>query len=238
MRSFRKMMLAAAFLLAARAHADPVTEWTALADQAGSGAADWRTLAIMHQAMHDAWNAALPTYQRWFPPAPDEPRPGDTLPQAAIAAAARRVLLELHPDYTGVIELLFRHAMARLPNRRAEQDGAALGDAIGIAAVRRPAGDGYERRHLFVKHSATGEWRPAPLEFATSGTTETRPFLFANANQVPSVPPSAPGSQGTVASLGVRRRLPLACIEPAVVIFGLGSVQVSCESPLLGCGAS
>ncbi|MBV8914910.1 MAG: vanadium-dependent haloperoxidase [Acetobacteraceae bacterium] len=187
-------MLAAALLLAAHAHADPVTEWTALADRAGGGAANWRTLAIMHQAMHDAWNAALPTYQRWFPAAPDEPRPGDALPQAAMAAAARRVLLELHPGYTGEVELLFREAMARLPNQRGEQDGAVLGDAIGIAAVRRRAGDGYERRHLFVKHSAAGEWRPVPLEFATSGTTETRPFLFASASEAPGVPPPAPGS--------------------------------------------
>src|SRR4051812_191543 len=73
----------------------PVTEWTVLADRIGRGAANWRTLAIMHQAMHDAWNAALPSYARWFPPSRDEP-PGDgALPQAALAAAARRVLLSL-----------------------------------------------------------------------------------------------------------------------------------------------
>jgi hypothetical protein len=187
-------ILIAATLMSVPARADPVTEWTALADRAGRGAANWRTLAIMHQAMHDAWNAALPTYQRWYPPAPDEPRPGHAVPQAAMASAARRVLLELHPDFKGDAELLFQRAMARIPNRRAAQDGSALGDAIGIASVRRRAADGFERRHVFASHSGQGEWRPAPREFATSGTTETRPFLFANANQAPSVPPPVLGS--------------------------------------------
>src|SRR3954452_18205008 len=107
MRLVRAMLVALVFA-AAQARADPVTEWTALADRAGRGAANWRTLAIMHEAMHDAWNAALPTYQRWFPPAPDEPRLADALPQAAIAGAARRVLLDLHPDFKDEIELLFR----------------------------------------------------------------------------------------------------------------------------------
>jgi hypothetical protein len=104
------------------------------------------------------------------------------------------VLLELHPDLAGDIELLFRRAMARVPDRPSARDGEALGDAIGSAAVRRRAGDGYERRHPFATHSGPGEWRPAPPEFATSGTTQTRPFLFATANEAPSVPPPAPGS--------------------------------------------
>jgi hypothetical protein len=189
-----RVILVALLLVSVQARADPVTEWTALADRGGRGAANWRTLAIMHQAMHDAWNAALPTYQRWFPPALDEPHLRDALPQAAMAAAARRVLLEVHPDFAGDIELLFRRAMARLPEGRAEQDGAALGDAVGIEAIRRRKADGFERRHVFAKQSAPGQWRPAPPEFATSGTTETRPFLFTSANETPSVPPPAPGS--------------------------------------------
>src|SRR4051812_17490568 len=93
-----RLLLLATLLPAAAARADPVTEWTRLADQLGHGSANWRTLAIMHQAMHDAWNAALPTYQPWYPPVQGEPRASGSLPQAAMAAAAHRVLLLLNPE--------------------------------------------------------------------------------------------------------------------------------------------
>jgi len=43
---------------------DPVTQWTLIADFYGRGNANWRTLAIMHRAMHDALNAAHPVYAR------------------------------------------------------------------------------------------------------------------------------------------------------------------------------
>ena len=76
---FRSGLRLAAALLALlapprpAAAADALTEWTLLADSYGRGIANWRTLAIMHQAMHDALNAALPTYARWAPPAAGEP---------------------------------------------------------------------------------------------------------------------------------------------------------------------
>ncbi len=43
---------------------DAVADWTITADRLGHGNANWRTLAIMHQAMHDAVNAAVPIYAR------------------------------------------------------------------------------------------------------------------------------------------------------------------------------
>ena len=96
--AIRLLLLAPLLLAAAAAGPDPVTEWTRLADQLGHGSANWRTLAIMHQAMHDAWNAALPTYQPWYPPVQGEPRASGSLPQTAMAAAAHRVLLLLNPE--------------------------------------------------------------------------------------------------------------------------------------------
>jgi hypothetical protein len=55
------------------AAADAVTEWSLLADSIAHGAANWHSLAIMHQAVHDAQNAAEPVYARWFPATADEP---------------------------------------------------------------------------------------------------------------------------------------------------------------------
>lgn len=78
------VLLALLLALPARpaAASDAVTDWTLLADRLGQGAANWRTLAVMHQAMHDALNAVLPVHARWALPhlavalLDDAPRPG------------------------------------------------------------------------------------------------------------------------------------------------------------------
>ena len=64
------------------AASDAVTAWTLAADRLGRGGANWRTLAIMHRAMHDAVNAAQPTYARWHPAEPGEPAVDPALPRA------------------------------------------------------------------------------------------------------------------------------------------------------------
>lgn len=192
--------------------ADAVTEWTLLADKLGYGAANWRTLAIMHQAMHDAGNAALPIYERWFPPGPnepgpDEPRPTRATPQAAMAGAAMRVLVGLHPDDWPAVDLLYRTALARLPDDPETRAGAWLGDAIGRAAVDRRVADGFSVVKPFPKGDAPGRWRPAPEAYSNSNTTETQPFLFRATDEVPAPPPPAPGSPAFVEGIAEALRM-------------------------------
>jgi len=172
---------------------NPVTEWTLLADNYRKGAANWHTLAIMHMAMHDALNAALPVYARWFPPTPDEPKLYDAIPQAAMAAA-RRVLLELHPFFRFETERLYSRALARLPDSQERADGVRLGDAVGLAATRRRENDRFNDVYLFPTSTQPGKWRTTPPEYENSYTTRTRPFLFSSRTAVPSRPPPQPGS--------------------------------------------
>jgi hypothetical protein len=195
-RSIRALRLAALLALpfAPRpAAADPVTEWTALADQIGGGrTANWHTLAIMHRAMHDAGNAALPIYARWDPPAADEPPGAGAVPQAAMAAAAREVIALLHPARRAEADRLLRDALARLGEGEAREAGVALGRAVGAAAVARRQDDGYERRHFFPSGAAPGQWRAPPN--GPGGYTETRPFLFRDLDDAAPRPPPPPGS--------------------------------------------
>src|SRR5271155_4866736 len=86
--------------VAERRGGDAVTQWTLIDDYYGNGVADWRALAIMHIAMHDALNAAHPVYQRWWTAGAGEPAAGGANPEVAMAAAAEQVLLLLHPDRT------------------------------------------------------------------------------------------------------------------------------------------
>src|SRR5882672_11101444 len=69
---------------AQRRGGDTVTQWTLIADDYGNGAANWRTLAIMQMAMHDALNAAHPVYGRWWPAAAGEPAADGANPEVAM----------------------------------------------------------------------------------------------------------------------------------------------------------
>ncbi len=207
----RAAFVAAAFGLLAgaacpAAAADTVTEWSLLADSIAHGSANWHSLAIMHQAMHDARNAAEPVYARWFPPAADEPAGAGADPDAAMAAAARRVLATEHPTDLAEIEQTYRTALARIPAEPARAAGAALGEAVGAAAVARRQDDGFRRVRPFLEDKSPGRWRRTPPEFRTSYTTDSRPFLFAAGNDVdPQPPPDASTPQFQAAAAEVQR---------------------------------
>ena len=187
--------------------ADAVTEWTLEADKLGQGGANWHTLAIMHMAMHDAVNAAKPVYGRWAPPAANEPSAAGASPEAALAAAAAQVLVDLHPEHQREIAAVFQSAMSWLVPGPDVEAGLALGKAIGADAVRRRADDGYHRVHAFVGDDEPGRWRPTPPSLGTSNTTAVRPFLFARRSDFAAAPPPALGSDRYLSDVAETRAL-------------------------------
>jgi len=179
---------------------DFVTDWTLTADRLGHGGANWRTLAIMQQAMHDALNAVEPSFGRWFPPEPDEPRPDpalntpldqEVMGDAAVREAARRVLLLLHPDQAEEIERTYARVLGSTLDGAADTAGAAIGKAVGEAAVRRRVGDGFQTVRPFKSGEGPGRWQATPPGFPVGNTTGTRPFLFAVPDDGAAVPPPA-----------------------------------------------
>lgn len=173
---------------------DAVTEWTLEADRLGRGGANWRTLAIMHMAMHDAINAARPVYARWAPPDPGEPPASGASPEAAMAGAAAQVLIDLHPLHELEIDAVFQNAMRLLSRGPGAAAGLALGRAIGHAAARRREDDGYWQVHAFTAGDGPGRWRPTPSWRDTSNTTGVKPFLFARRSDFAAEPPPKLGS--------------------------------------------
>ncbi len=173
---------------------DTVTQWTWIGDYYGKGAANWRTLAIMQMAMHDALNAVHPVYDRWWPAAPGEPAPEGANPEVAMVAAAAEVLVLLHPEREGETLNAFASVMARYADDASKAAGKRLGWAIGRAAVAARAHDGFDELHFFKGDDARGRWRPTPRFFATSRTNDIRPFLFAAVSDVPTLPPPVLGT--------------------------------------------
>lgn len=196
-------------IITTSAHALPtsVTVWTDQADRLNGGNANWRSLAIMHRAMHDALNAADPVYARWDAPARGEPASEGALPEAAMETAAATALVQLHPDHRSEIMGLLAEELARLPSGPALDRGQVLGEAIGAAAVARRADDGFQNPRPFVGSDVPGVWRPTPPDHRTSGTTSTRPFLFARRDDVPGRPPPEPGSPVYLNDVELTRRI-------------------------------
>jgi hypothetical protein len=121
---------------------NPVIHWTSIAvdvlpKQPGP-VLDGRAFAIMHAAIHDAVNAIERRYQ---PYTVDVSAPGASVP-AAVAAAAREVLVALSPEHRDRIEAGYTAALAAIADGRSESDGVALGRQCAKANLERRAGDG------------------------------------------------------------------------------------------------
>ena len=175
--------------------ASPVTSWTLEADAYGNGGVNWHSIVIMHMAMHDAYNAARPTYARWFPPSPGEPPGAGASPEAAIAAAARTVLDAVHPERRRDTERLFRRAIAPIPEGPAKAAGIRLGNAVGLATMKQRDNDGFITLRYFATANGPGQWRPTPRLAQNSRTENTRPFLYRTAAEFPYQPPPALDSE-------------------------------------------
>ena len=186
-------------LLAGSAHpaaaADAVTKWSLLADSIAHGSANWHSLAIMHQAMHDARNAAEPVYARWFPPTSDEPARAGADPNAAMAAAARRVLATEHSTDSAAIGQTYQTAVARTPAGPARQSSQRgyLHLAVALLDMHpRPGGAAAHARIMSQLASALadsavliwkekerfGFWRPVTaIREGTPGMVQDRDWL-------------------------------------------------------------
>ena len=155
-----------------------VTRWSMAADRLGRGAANWRTQAIMHKAMHDALNAVEPRYARWAPPASDEPPADGAAPRVAMAAAAYQVLLARHPEHAPAeADLLFREALREETPGPAVDNGIRLGASIGLAGAARHAAPATLPRPFPVGFEP-GQWRPTPPFMQVALVGDDKPLLF------------------------------------------------------------
>ena len=135
--------------------ADPVTDWNATATTASFAAGldnefgcvdplhESRMLAMMHVAIHDALNAIDRRYQ---PYAYDGAGAPGASPEAAVAAAARDVLVALFPQLppdigptpgpaVALVEAAYANALASIPNSPAKTQGILIGQAAAAAIL-------------------------------------------------------------------------------------------------------
>ena len=165
--------------------ANAVTHWNTIADEAFTPTqgtnpmAQSRTLAIFHAAIHDALNAIDRRFEPYTPGLSPVPQAS---PDAAVAAAAREVLLALLPEQAPRVEAAYTRVLDALPDGTATVAGIAVGKAAARATLKRRQGDGFETamQPTYVPRSGAGEYQfTEPFTFAAQPKWgDVTPFII------------------------------------------------------------
>jgi hypothetical protein len=201
----------------AAVRADAVLQWNQTATRAAFAAGldnslgcvdplhESRMLAMMHVAIHDALNAID---RRFAPYAYDRRATGPTSRRAAVAAAARRVLVSVLPQLptdpilaltpaaaVDLVEAAYAGELAAIPDGAAKARGIALGEAAAAAIIQLRTHDGAEEPFIdfgYVPGSNPGDFQfiPGYPPFA-AGTKwgAVTPFVLASTSQFRPGPP-------------------------------------------------
>jgi hypothetical protein len=198
--SSRRWLLAVALSLAISgpACADAVTDWNLQANQvigaAGGPPQQFRVFTMVHIAVHDALNAIEPRYRSYATVGAGNP---NASPEAAVASAARGVLVATLPDaQDAIVNAAYAAYIAALPACPVAQpsciaDGVEIGANAAEAIVDMRALDGSATPHApYTLAPGPGVYQPTlPLPPAPQPAPQfgnwgnVTPFAIANAKQ-------------------------------------------------------
>jgi hypothetical protein len=178
-------MVAVCAVLVAPARADTVTEWNLNATNALIvGAAQpphvsVPHLAMVHGAVYDAVNAIDGGHEGYLLPAGSASRSHSK--QAAAAAAAHAVLVQLVPAQQATLDALYAASLSGVPAGPAKSGGIAAGERAAAAMIAARSSDGRFGAFRFAVGSAPGAWRPVPPGFVNDPNAwlkDVTPFLI------------------------------------------------------------
>ena len=177
------------------AHADSVTDWNQTAIEvmkvARVAGNPWsRTLAMMHVAMFDAINSVQGHYTRYVATVPLTP---SASAEAAAAAAARHILVQLFPNQKAILEEAYAASVTAIPEGPAKSQGIALGEQVAAAVQADRATDGTNAPDTYRPVTSPGVWIPTtPPLFAQYA--RAKPWGLTSADQFrPGPPPQLSG---------------------------------------------
>lgn len=166
-------------------HANAVTRWNAVAtsvfapSEGTNPMMQSRTLSILHASIHDAVNAIYPRFDSYTPGL--SPAPHASV-DAAVAAAAREVLVTLLPDQAQAVETAYQQALADVAEGPARSAGIETGRTAAWANMNRRQNDGAATaaQPPYVPRSGAGEYQfTPPFDFAAQpGWGKVKPFVI------------------------------------------------------------
>jgi hypothetical protein len=168
------------------AQANAVTDWNAITQGAlipGRPPGDAQVMVgIVQAAVFDAATAIEGGYT---PYAGAVDAPADAAPDAAVAAAAHRVALQLVPAQQLSLDSSYAGYLAALPDGPAKAAGVAVGEAAAANVIALRQGDGLTDATLFVAPaSGPGVWQPTlPTPAIDPNLGRVRPLALRTASQ-------------------------------------------------------
>lgn len=142
-----------------------------------------RSLAILHTSVYDSLNAIDRAYQ---PYAIDRVALPNTSREAAVAAAAHRVLVELFAGQKATIDDALQSSLATIPDGPAETNGVDLGRQVATQILALRVDDGSSATVNYTQGNAPGDWQRTPPAFAAPLLPHwggVRPFGLRSATQ-------------------------------------------------------
>ncbi|HEU4389800.1 MAG TPA: vanadium-dependent haloperoxidase [Blastocatellia bacterium] len=180
--TWRQAALASVLLFAAAvsasaavpASADEVIRWNQAATSAAAAAStdpltESRVFAILHVCIHDAVNAVDPrynSYQMHFSAA------GNASAEAAVAAAAHDVLVELLPSGRDLFDRTLEESLKTIVDGVAKTRGLEIGKHAAAAILAARKSDGANRSVEYRPGSKPGDYRPTPPDFTPAFMTQ------------------------------------------------------------------
>ncbi|HAB19180.1 MAG TPA: vanadium-dependent haloperoxidase [Verrucomicrobiota bacterium] len=174
--------------------ANMVSAWNSLALDAvrfanTSPPAAARHLAIVHAAMFDAVNSLGAKYANYRP---HTNAPTNASAEAAVAAAANRVLRYLYPQFTTTMDAALQSHLAVLPDGPEKAAGVAWGRQVGQELLLERDFDGSNYGVDYRASPQPGHWQPTPIQFASPLLPQwprLKPFVLERADQFRAQPP-------------------------------------------------
>ncbi len=175
--------------------ADMVTEWNTVAlnaiktDRTSPPKAS-RVLAILHVSIYDACNGISQNCQPYY--VTDKPA-GVASKEAAIAAAARTVLVKLYPAQQATFDSAFASDLEGIADGPRKNVGISWGESVADAILQERSGDGSDMAVEYAPGSGAGVWVPTPPAFAPAllpNWPSVTPFAMNSGSQFrPPLPP-------------------------------------------------
>jgi hypothetical protein len=150
---------------ASHARGDTVTEWNQTSiDVLKTGNVlgnPWsRSMAMVHVAIADAVNTIQGRYTRYamtIPPAPNASA------EAAVAAAARTILIQVIPGQKDKVEEAYGASLKPIPDGPAKTEGIAVGEQAAAAILADRANDATGVPDTYRPVTTPGVWVPTAL---------------------------------------------------------------------------
>ena len=191
-----------------------------------------RSFAVMHAAIYDAVNAIDGTHKPYLVRLSASHFASQ---EAAAAAAAHEVLVQLYPNFQPTLDAQFQQALTQLPNV-GKPEGISIGNTVADQILALRSNDGSNAQPIpYVFGNAPGDYQSTPPNFPKQPQfthwSRVTPFALESADQFrPGGPPKLTSDRYSdafdqVKSLGIAGSTTATADEALTGRFWNGAIQ-------------